>query len=279
MMGKWIYLGLRLVPKGTMTRIAGAFLRSPMSRHFISWYALHYQIATDEAEKSLVEYRSLVEFFSRKLRPGVRTWTREAQAVLSPVDGVVSQVGTVCKGELLQIKGILYSVTGLLADPEAATRFEGGTFVTVYLSPRDYHRIHMPCSATVRRVTYIPGTFFPVNRIGAQYIPGIYTKNERVVTWFERDGQMCVMAKVGSLIVGSVQMAIACPTRPPRLRTAFYTDCAIPAQQGDELAWFEFGSTIILIFPPDCVSLRVGVGDRVQALSPMGTWMAKGTDV
>ena len=231
--------------------MAGKVARNRFSRWLIPYYIRFYRIDTDEAEKPWREYRTLSEFFSRRLRQGARTATAACGLVLSPVDGLVLEAGRLHAGCAVQAKGVTYSIAGLLR--EGAEEFADGDYITLYLSPSDYHRIHIPLASQLRRAFRVPGSFFPVNRRGVSAIPGLYSKNERVVALLQATGGLYAMVSVGAAVVGGIQW---------RAQASYF--------QGEEFGWFEFGSTVVLLFAPEMVELTVRKGDSVKALAPIG---------
>lgn len=240
---------LYALPKRTYTGFVGAFANMSLSRHLIPWYVRHYEIDTADAELDPQDYRSLGEFFCRRLRPGSRPITD--RGIASPVDGIVSEFGPIADGVLVQAKGVTYTLKALLGSHEDARNYEGGWYVTLYLSPRDYHRIHMPCDGRVVFWRHIPGTLFPVNAHGVRSIPGLFTKNERIVTVIETDdGDRVALVKVGAAGVGSVRTPYVEPaqghTRHDCIREGH---ASVSLRRGEEVGWFEFGSTVILLLP------------------------------
>jgi phosphatidylserine decarboxylase len=209
-------------------------------------YAKLYNINLSEIEKPIHEYAHLTEFFSRKLKHNARPIYGEATDVVSPVDGLITQMGRIEKGTIIQAKGISYPVQKLIAD-EDNHDFENGYFVTIYLSPKDYHRIHMPVKGEVYSSTYIPGRLFPVNDIGVNHVKGLFTKNERVVTFADTDYGKLAIVKVGAFIVGSVKVKYENKIRKWKkiMKTAI---TPVKYEKGDEIGHFEFGSTVILLF-------------------------------
>lgn len=269
---------LRLLPKRTLTAWAGALLRSPISRMAIPGFAALYRISLDDCEEHWTTYPTLAAFFARRLTPGLRTLsTNDSSVISSPVDGVVSEMGFITEGQIITAKGYGYTVEALLANRSDA--FTGGQFVTLYLSPRDYHRIHIPLSGTLDQAVHIPGTLFPVNRLGTQSIAGLYTRNERVVcTLSTAKMRQLVLALVGSFVVGSVRLAPQFKAMQPTNRGKG-AQTALLAQpstvsHGEELGWFEFGSTVVMLFASGQAELTIRPGDRLQALQPIGKWLA-----
>jgi phosphatidylserine decarboxylase len=267
----WNRTMLRLLPKRTLTTWVGRFAHHRVSRYAIPWYVRHYHIDTHEAQLPLEAYGSLVDFFSRKLHPNARTVT--SKGISSPVDGTVSEFGTIENGKLLQAKGSAYTLSALLGDADLARTYEGGDYITLYLSPRDYHRIHMPSDGTLIRWTYIPGTLYPVNPIGVKSVAGLFTKNERVVTHVASDIGRYAVIKVGATIVGSIRTEYGPSYQSPHKRANAalqHGTMSIAKRRGEELGWFEFGSTVILVF-------EKGVIQSFQVT--MGQWVTMGTQL
>jgi len=250
---------MKMIPKNTISRMAGKFAYSPISRRVIPGYVRKFNINVEEAEKPLHEYPNLVEFFTRRLKEGRRPLDGTAGTVVSPVDGKVSQGGRIENGNLIQAKGVFYTVAELLGgDKERAQRYEGGVFLTVYLSPTDYHRIHTPLAGKVTAYTYVPGTLFPVNPFGVRAVQGLFAKNERLVTYFDTEAGEVALVKVGATIVGSVKVEYdekaGTNIRGGRLEARTLANGPSYAK-GAEVGRFEFGSTIILLFEPGRVRL------------------------
>ncbi len=251
---------MHLIPKHLISRWAGKFARSNFSRKLIPAYAKHFKINVSEAEKEIGEYPNLLEFFIRRLKPGSRPMADGADLLISPVDGRVAVVGGIERGMLLQAKGIYYTVAELLGGDRArAKNYEGGNFLTIYLSPSDYHRIHMPLEGQVTACTYVPGTLFPVNAFGVRAVQGLFAKNERLITYLKTSIGEIALIKVGATIVGSVRVvydSVATnlagkPLTPQTRKIADQPNLA----KGAELALFEFGSTVILLFPKGKIQL------------------------
>ncbi|GAB6933121.1 archaetidylserine decarboxylase [Calditerricola satsumensis] len=266
---------LRAVPKRSVSRLAGYLAASPMSRVLIPRFARTYGVNVDEAERPLEAYESLADFFTRRLKPGARPVAPGKDVVVSPVDGRVSQAGSIAEGTLLQAKGVTYRVRELLGSAEKAAAYEGGAFVTLYLSPRDYHRIHMPVSGWITEYCYVPGTLFPVNPFGVRCVDGLFAKNERLITYIRTDWGEVAVVKVGATMVGSV-----CVTYDETVRTNVRRGkltcrvLEVPhyAEKGEELGYFTFGSTVIVLFPRGTVRLRDDLcpGQAVRMGEPIG---------
>jgi phosphatidylserine decarboxylase len=257
---------MKLLPKRVVSRLAGSFARSSISKALVPWFARQYVIDHTQAEFPLEHYSSLTDFFIRKLKPGLRPIAEGDQVISSPVDGVVSQFGIIKECNLIQAKGINYSILELLGQDQArAESFNGGVFLTIYLSPQDYHRIHAPVSGNVTASTYVPGTLFPVNPFGVRAVKGLFARNERLVTYLNSTIGSVAVVKVGAIIVGSVKVNYAAAgtnIAGGKMETKEYPK-GFELMKGEELGRFEFGSTVILLFQPGRVCLEVEAGQKV----------------
>lgn len=210
----------------------------------------------DQAERPLGEYRSFNDFFTRLLRPGMRPLADATTDVLCPADGAVSQVGRIEQGRIVQAKGQSYTVEELLGgDLELARRFEGGSFITIYLSPSDYHRVHMPMEGTLSRTAYIPGDLFSVNTATAKNVPRLFSRNERLSCVFDTRHGAMASVMVGAMIVASIETVwggLVEPHQKQVVRTTFPDGehVAPDLAAGDEMGRFLLGSTVILLFEP-----------------------------
>lgn len=276
MVGKVARLVLGSLPQNHISRLAGKMARSKFSKKLLKGYSRHFQIDVNEAEKSLEEYEHLTDFFTRKLKKGIRRVDPCPQSVVSPVDGTISELGTIQKDTLIQAKGIDYSVTQLLGKGKMAEVFRDGTFLTIYLSPSDYHRIHTPLAGTGISYTYIPGRLFPVNQIGVKNVKGLFARNERLITYLETEAGLVAMVKVGAFIVGSVKVNYHkdVTTNPSHGIPSSQEIHPLPSyKKGDEIGWFEFGSTVILLFEKDKMNLlpELVSGQTVKMGEKIGT--------
>ena len=244
-----------LLPKQALTAFAGFVAsreRGWLTTALIRWFVGKYKVNLGEAANSdIASYRSFNDFFTRALKPGARPL---AQAeLICPVDGAISQFGAIARGQIFQAKGHSYSTAALLGgDAVLAAQFQDGHFATLYLGPRDYHRIHMPCEGRLTRMIYVPGELFSVNPTTARGVPGLFARNERVVCVFESAHGPFVLALVGATIVGSMATAwhgVVNPPRPGRLREWRYDDQQLRYGQGDEMGRFLLGSTVVMLFP------------------------------
>ena len=251
-----------LLPKQALTALAGRLARAEAGRlttRVIRGFVSRYKVDMAEAANPAIDsYKSFNEFFTRPLRAGARPLA-DAD-LLCPVDGAISQFGPIERDQIFQAKGHRYSTTALLGgDRTLATRFENGAFATLYLSPRDYHRIHMPCDGRLMRMIYIPGALFSVNPTTARGVPGLFARNERVVCVFDSAFGPFVLTLVGATIVGSmatVWHGIVNPPRPGQLREWRYDSQQIVLKKGEELGRFMLGSTVVLLFTKGSIELN-----------------------
>lgn len=248
-----------VLPKRALTQFAGALARRSLGdftqykiRRFVARYGVDM---SEAAEPDLTRYLTFNDFFTRALKPGARPL---AQAdFVCPVDGRISQLGAIDGEQLLQAKGHVYSTTALLSgDVTEAARYRDGSFATIYLSPRDYHRIHMPCAGRLRSMVYVPGDLFSVNPTTARGVPGLFARNERVVCLFDGAHGPFALVLVGATIVGSMATVWHGVVNPPRARHIRRWDYTaqqppIELQAGDEMGRFLLGSTVVLLFPKD----------------------------
>ena len=245
-----------LIPKQALTALAGRFASAEaggLTTAVIRWFVGRYQVNMAEAaQPDIAAYKSFNEFFTRQLAEGARPLADAAFAC--PVDGAISQFGAIERDQIFQAKGHTYSTTALVGgDRELAARFENGHFATLYLSPRDYHRIHMPCAGKLTRMIYVPGALFSVNPTTARGVPGLFARNERVVCVFESEFGPFVLTLVGATIVGSMATTwhgVINPPRPGVIREWRYEgDNSIALQKGQEMGRFLLGSTVVMLFP------------------------------
>jgi phosphatidylserine decarboxylase len=246
-----------LLPKQALTLLAGEIARArggALTTTLIRWFIDRYRVNMAEAvNPDPAAYASFNDFFTRALAPGARPL---AQAELvSPVDGAISQFGAIDGDAILQAKGHTYTVQAMVGgDADLARPLLNGHFATLYLAPKDYHRIHMPCDGTLVRMIHVPGDLFSVNPTTARGVPGLFARNERVVCWFKGERGPFVLVLVGATIVGSmatVWHGVVNPPRPGTVRDWRYEgDKAIALKQGDEMGRFLLGSTVVLLLPP-----------------------------
>jgi phosphatidylserine decarboxylase len=261
MFGRLLIAFVSVLPTHLLSRAAGRLatiqlprrLRAPAHRAFSALAG----VRLDEVEAPLHDYPSLNAFFTRGLRPGVRPIA--ADAIVSPADAAVGASGPVIDDTLIQAKGRDYSLAGLLCDASLADRLEGGTYLTLYLSPRDYHRLHWPLTGVVERATYVPGRLWPVNVHAVVNVADLFAVNERLVLELRRpNGGLCVVVLVGATMVGMTRLAfddLHTNVRRGRLTCRDY-DPPVAAVAGQEMGHFEFGSTVIMIYDRRCGTLH-----------------------
>ena len=244
-----------VLPKKLLTQLAGAFARSQsgaLTQFAIRKFVAKYGVNMAEAlHPDVTRYASFNDFFTRALKPGARPF---AQApYVCPVDGAISQFGCIEGDQIFQAKGHRYTTRALLGgDAALAAHFDGGQFATIYLSPKDYHRIHMPCDGALRRMIYVPGDLFSVNPATALAVPGLFARNERVVCVFDTARGPFVLTLVGATIVGSMATVWHGVVNPPRtsdIREWTYAAGEVQLKQSDEMGRFLLGSTVVLLWP------------------------------
>ncbi|MGL4230856.1 MAG: archaetidylserine decarboxylase [Casimicrobium sp.] len=253
------------IPKKFLTQLAGAFARSRSGaltqfaiRRFIAKYGV---VMSEAANADPAAYATFNDFFTRALKAGVRPFA-EAD-FLCPVDGAISQFGAItgdAGDQIFQAKGHSYSTQALVGgDASLAKQFANGHFATIYLSPKDYHRIHMPCDGELRRMIYVPGDLFSVNPATAQAVPGLFARNERVICVFDTPHGPFVNVLVGATIVGSMATVWHGVVNPPRssdVREWTYKPGEVVLKKGDEMGRFLLGSTVVMLWPKDTIAFN-----------------------
>jgi phosphatidylserine decarboxylase len=266
--GDRVFIGLQyLLPQHVLSRLVGwiaetriGFLRDGLILAFLARYPVNLGEA---AQPTPDRYASFNDFFTRRLRAGARSFDAEPGAALSPADGLVSEAGRIAGDSLLQAKGIDYSVAALLGgDAALAAGFAGGDFVTVYLAPHNYHRVHMPLAGTLKVARHVPGDLFSVNAATAAAVPGLFARNERIACVFDTAAGPMAVVLVGALFVGSMSLSWAGRIRasgPRRPRDLPARDPIIALDRGAELGWFNMGSTVVVLFAPQGPALLEGI--------------------
>lgn len=266
----WYLAWQRLLPQHLLSRIAGrlADARTPwLRRRLIRAAIRRFGIdLTEAAETDCENYASFNAFFTRQLKVGARPLAGDARTLISPADGVISEAGRVTGNSLLQAKGRAFTLEALLG--ETGTRAAGlhdGSFVTIYLSPRDYHRVHMPLSGTLIATRYIPGRLFSVNLRTARALSGLYAGNERLVCWFDTPVGNVAVVLVGALLVAGIDTIWQPDGYPPgRLREDSFAAGQVVLERGAELGRFRFGSTVIILMPQAVALSAAGAGASVR---------------
>jgi len=267
-----------LLPKQAITAFAGIVAGAragKITTAIIRWFVGRYQVNMQEAaEPDIAAYSSFNEFFTRALRTDARPLA-EADFIC-PVDGAISQFGDIKSNQIFQAKGHYYSTEALLAGNQPlADYFVNGKFATLYLSPKDYHRIHMPSAGRLIKMSYVPGSLFSVNPVTAAGVPSLFARNERIICEFESEHGKFAMILVGATIVGSMETTWHGVINPPRaseVRTWEYADQTINFQQGEEMGRFLLGSTVILLYPKNSIEFNIiwQSGNTVRLGQEMG---------
>ncbi len=251
-----------LIPKQAITALAGKLASAQagkLTTAVIRWFVKRYQVNMSEAaQEDIGAYSSFNEFFTRPLKTGARKLSKAKY--ICPVDGAISQFGDIKANQIFQAKGHSYSTEALVGGNKSlASQYQDGSFATIYLSPRDYHRIHMPCDGRLLRMVYVPGDLFSVNPTTAQGVPGLFARNERVVCEFKSPQGNFILVLVGATIVGSMATVWHGVVNPPRIghiKEWSYSDQNITLKQGEEMGRFLLGSTVVMLFPKDTVKFN-----------------------
>lgn len=255
-----IKVGLQYwIPQHGLTRLIGKLASAEagsLTTAVIRWFIKQYNVNMDEAKYSDPKhFKTFNEFFVRELKQGARPISSQDNVLTHPADACVSQFGPIQDGKLIQAKGHKYTAQELLGgDATLAAEFVDGDFATLYLSPRDYHRVHMPCDGTLRQMIYVPGDLFSVNPLTAENVPNLFARNERVVCIFDTEFGPVAQVLVGATIVGSIEQVWAGTITPPRGNTIYKWDYpsqgdrAITLKKGQEMGRFKLGSTVINLF-------------------------------
>ncbi|EDQ01983.1 archaetidylserine decarboxylase [Shewanella benthica] len=274
-----------IMPKHLVSRLIGKLAAAELgsiTTAAIKWFIKQYKIDMSEAAQSEPEaYKTFNDFFTRALKPGVRPLSQDQDYIVHPVDGAISQCGPINDGQIFQAKGHEYSSLALLGDQaDDAKRFEDGDFATIYLAPKDYHRIHMPVKGTLSKMTYVPGELFSVNPLTAANVPGLFARNERVVAIFETEIGPIAMVLVGATIVASIETVWAGTITPPGSKKVFTWDYptegpeALTLEKGAEMGRFKLGSTVVMLFAKDALD-EFADGVVPKAVTRMGQTFAK----
>lgn len=262
-----------IIPQHLLSRCVGKIADCEwpwVKNNFISWFIGRYNVNMEEAaDPEPFNYKNFNAFFTRELNAAARPIIEGADTIACPADGAISQVGTIDSGRIFQAKGQTYSLVELLGGDEAIAKpFQNGQFATVYLSPKDYHRVHMPLTGKLKSMTYVPGDLFSVNTTTAENVPRLFSRNERAVCIFETDAGPMAVILVGAMIVAGIETVWAGQVAPIKreIRTQHYLSKqkAIKLKKGEEMGRFKLGSTAIVLFGPEVMQWR----DDLEATSP-----------
>ncbi len=273
----------RFLPQRALTDFAG-FLANHrniwLKNRLIQYFIWKYPIKLEEAvESDPYRYGSFNEFFTRALKPNLRPIAPDLHDLVSPADGCISQIGQIHEDQIFQAKGHYYTVANLLGNDSTLTKpFQNGSFLTVYLAPKDYHRVHMPVDGYLSHMLYVPGKLFSVNTKTAECTANLFAKNERVIAFFNTSLGRVAVILVGAMIVGSIETVWAGTITPPRQQTPhlWNYDHPIFLRRGEEMGRFKLGSTVILLFEENAVSWDSGLtaeapvlmGQRIGTIKP-----------
>lgn len=240
-----------------VSQLTGKFAKSRMSKSLIPRFAKAYGIRIEDAEKPLSEYETLNEFFTRRLKPHLRPIDPAPSVVISPVDALITGVGRIESGLIVNVKGQDYSIEELLNHSPRTMNYTHGYYYVLYLSPTDYHRIHAPVSGTIIEKEHIPGKVYPVNEFGLRHMRRVLSRNERLITYIQHEHGEIAVVKVGALNVSSIRYVESLPKK---------------LERGDDLAYFEFGSTVVLLMENGTFEPRADVklGDKVRMGQALG---------
>jgi phosphatidylserine decarboxylase len=267
-----------MLPHHAVSRLAGTLASSEagtvknlLIRRFID----AYDVDMGEAARGIEQYRSFNDFFTRELKPGARPLANAEEHILSPADGAISQIGRIEEGRIFQAKTRDFTASQLLGgDEDAARLFEGGSFATIYLSPRDYHRVHMPAAGRLTSATYVPGDLFSVNQVTAENVDGLFARNERLACLFDGPDGCFASVMVGAMIVAGIETVWSGleETHSPKLKRTDFSGRAHRFAAGDEMGRFILGSTVVLLFEPGRVDWldRFKAGDSVRMGEALG---------
>ena len=284
MAGKSFVTLQKLLPQHGLSRLGGAITQSrrPWLKNFlINRFIKAYNINLDEAlSADPNDYGCFNDFFVRELKPSCRPLAAEPEAIACPADGAISQMTSIASGQLIQAKGHHYRAATLLGSEEDAAPFCDGLFTTIYLSPRDYHRVHMPCAGTLTKTHYIPGELFSVNQATTEHLPGLFARNERLVCFFDSEYGPMAYVMVGAMMVAGIESSWHGHYRPnpDLMQVQRFDKGQIELQKGDELGRFRFGSTVILLFGKEAIQWlqTLTPGDSVRQGQLIGSGLASG---
>jgi len=264
-MGRLFVILQTLLPHHGLSRLVAVLANcrwAPLKNLVTLLFIRRFRVDLSEARiQDYREFKSFNDFFTRELLEDARPISGDEQTLVSPADGAVSQLGAIRDQMILQAKGIDYEVADLLGgELKDAEPFRDGSFITIYLSPRDYHRVHMPVAGTLRKTVYVPGRLFSVNQNTTERLPGLFTRNERLVCFFDTPAGPMALVMVGAMIVAGIEAVWSgevCPNSHGRLETDYSGHTPpVTLARGDEMGRFKLGSTVILLFGPEAVTLE-----------------------
>jgi len=264
------YYFMRALPRKLFSRLCGiiadAQIPRPLLTHLIRLFSWKFGVDISEAIQPISEFRSFNEFFTRHLLPNARVVDPDPNVIVSPVDGVFGEFGIIKNGCLIQAKGLEYRLVDLLEDPKRAEKYDGGLFVTIYLAPHNYHRVHSMVEGEVQEFSYITGDLWTVSPMGVHLVPGLFARNERLTTFLQTPMGECALVKVGATVVGRIRVCYhdLVSNRLGAKNQHVLLENPFQINRGGELGLFELGSTVICLFPPGMIELgEIKVGQKV----------------
>ena len=269
----------KYLPKGFISRVFGGVALIPMPgfvmRRVIDWYCVKYSVNLEEAAVPETGFRNLNEFFTRKLKKGARIIDRDAGSVVATTDSRVDQYGSITSGRIIQAKGITYSVRDLIPSDEAE-KYTGGKFITLYLSPGDYHRIHSPVTGKITGFFNIPGKLYTVQEYMVNNLPDLFAVNERIITYIKTPAGSVAVCKIGAINVGKISLSydrVVSNKFFRGRREFFYPEKGrIPVKKGEEIGVFNLGSTVVILFEKGMMDFRkLKAGQKVKMGEKIGT--------
>lgn len=276
-----------ILPQILITRVAGWFAQREwgvVTHAVIRLFVKLYRVNLAEAEQEKAsDYKSFNAFFIRRLKAEARPISESDATLCLPADGRISEAGAIVHGQLLQAKGHSFTLNALLAnDTELGNQFIDGSFVTTYLSPTDYHRVHMPCSGTLRKMIYVPGELFSVSPFLAEHIPNLFARNERVICVFDTVFGQLIQILVGATVTASIRTVWAGVVNAPREHSVHVWeypsqgDAVVMLKKGQEMGAFQLGSTVITLFPKNTLAIasNVQVGASINMGQDLGTLLS-----
>lgn len=256
------YYFMLILPRNLFSRICGfvADVRMPrlLLNALIRLFVRIFDVNLKEAKQQVSEFRTFNEFFTRQLLPDARPLDPDLNSILSPVDGYVGEFGGISNGLLIQAKGLEYRLTDLLDNPQRSGKYDGGVFITIYLAPHNYHRIHSMVAGEVSEFSYTPGDLWTVSPLGVHHVPSLFARNERLTTFLNSDKGECALVKVGATVVGRIRVRYhdQVSNRFGAVAKQIVLETPFKLERGEEIGMFELGSTVICLFPPEQIELH-----------------------
>jgi phosphatidylserine decarboxylase len=276
------YYFMWILPRNLFSRLCGfvADIRMPrlLLTPLIRIFSRIYSVELTEATQQVSEFRTFNEFFTRQLLPDARPLDPDLNAILSPVDGFIGEYGRINDGRLIQAKGLDYRLADLLLDSKRDSLYDGGEFITIYLAPQNYHRIHSMVEGEVREFSYIPGDLWTVSPLGVHHVPKLFARNERLTTYIQTEKGECALIKVGATVVGRIRVSFhdQISNRHGSMAKQLVLKTPFKLERGDEVGLFELGSTVICLFPPGQVELNeLDLGQKICLGQAIGRFKPK----